>query len=261
MKKVFLLSAFILVSLSAIQAQNSFSLFFGGAFPTGDFSESDMDKEHWGLLGNDRDGGAGVGFDIGLQWNFGIQNVNGLGIILSVDGIINTLNSDVKDFFEDLEDEFEEEEYDDYELKTPKYLNFPIMVGANYTYKVNDNLGLYGEAAMGFNLRKITDIYCQYEYDAVHYDDYGYVHYYTKGRTQTYEYDLSTSFAYRLGAGFVFNDKYNLGVSFWNLGAAKVKGTSVSEKNSYDSYDKSKNKFKYKDITPTMVMVRFGIKF
>ena len=30
---------------------------------------------------------------------------------------------------------------------------------------MNENIGLFGEAAMGFNIRKITKLYEHYEYD------------------------------------------------------------------------------------------------
>ena len=236
--------------------------------PVGEFAESDMDDEEWILINDDEKvGGAGVGIDLGMQWKFGIQSVNGLGIILSVDGMVNRLNSDINEWMEDYIDDAEDE-YDDFELKTPKYFNFPVLVGVNYTHALNENIGLFGEAAMGFNIRKITKLYEHYEMDDsyTYYNGYSYSTIeYTYKRTYTYNYDMSSTFAFRIGGGLVFNNRFTLGLSYWNLGSARIKGKYESERTSYNGdavvTTKDKDKFKLKSLTPTMVMLRFGISF
>lgn len=247
MKKNFILFVAMMASVCLMQAQNSFTLNLGGAIPNGKYAESDIDENEWGLIYEKKDGGAGIGFNLGLQWNFGIQSVKGLSILFSVDAIVNTLNSDLNDHFDDVRDEMEDKA-DDYSLTTPKYINVPVMIGANYTYKLNEGFGVYGEAAMGLNLRKITNLSIFTETNGYEY-------------SETYEYDFATSFGYRIGAGFVFYDKYTLGISYWNLGAAKVKG-KATEVLEYDGdKDKDTDKFKLKDITPTQVLFRLGIRF
>lgn len=259
MKKVLLLVAAFVAGISAMQAQNNngFTFFLGVASPTGEFSYSDVEDGEWALSNDDeKGGGAGLGFDIGLQYNYGIQQVPGLSVIFSADAILNTLNDDIKDFVDDWMDDAEDNDYDDYSFKTPKYYNLPIMAGANYTYKINDMLSVYGEMTMGLCFRKITNMEYHYEYDktisGVHYD---------VENTTTLEYDLSTSFAYRLGTGVVLKDKYNIGLSFWNLGAAKVKGKAYYEYQSGTTSMDDDERFSGKKVAPTMYMLRVGFKF
>lgn len=247
MKKILVLFAAMTAGICAMQAQTNFTLFLGGSMPTGEFAESDMDREEWVLLSNKKGGGAGTGFNIGLQWNFNIQSVQGLSILFSIDGIMNPVNSDVKDYLEDIADDDEGAEFN-YTL--PKYLNFPVMVGARYSYGLNQNISLYGEAAMGLAFRKITNLSIHEEFTEAG-KDYEY--------DETYEYDFSTSFAYRFGAGFIINNKYNIGVSLWNLGASKVKGTMRGEEKYDGERDTEKEKFKSKNVIPTMIMFRLGI--
>lgn len=258
MKKILVLVAAMTAGICAMQAQTNFTLFLGGSMPTGEFAESDMDREEWVLISNEKGGGAGTGFNIGLQWNFNIQSVQGLSILFSIDGIMNTVNSDIKDYLEDIADE-EDDEGDEFNYTLPKYLNFPVMVGASYSYGLNQNISLYGEAAMGLAFRKITNLSIHEEYERTRYDD-DYNPYKVDAESdETYEYDFSTSFAYRFGAGFIINNKYNIGVSLWNLGASKVKGTARWEEKYDGERDTDKGKFKTKNVTPTMIMFRLGI--
>lgn len=217
--------------------------------PNGKFAESDFNNLEWVLMSDKKkSGGAATGFDVGLQWNFDIQSVRGLSLLLSVDGILNPVNSDIKDGFEDLSYKYEEDD-GEVEYTLPMYLNFPVMLGARYNYDLNENLAIYGEAAMGLAFRKITDLNFNVEYS----DD-------GEEETDTFMYDFSTSFAYRFGAGFIINNKYNIGVSMWNLGASKVKGTArFVEKEPGEGTETEKEKFKFKDVTPTMIMFRLGI--
>ncbi|MBR1513636.1 MAG: hypothetical protein IJ622_05015 [Bacteroidales bacterium] len=137
-------------------------------------------------------------------------------------------------------------------MRTPKYLNVPLMVGANYTYDINQKLGIYGEAGLGANFRYITKL----EMDGK--ETY-------QGETYkvnvSVEYDPTFTFAYQLGAGIEINKSMTVGVDFYNLGAGKVSG-KMKEKESYNgSSETDSEKFKYKRVTPTMVMLRVGFKF
>ena len=249
MKKVFILFAAMMAGLCAMQAQTTFTFHIGGVMPTAKFAESDLDNGEWALINENRkDGGAGLGVDLGLQWNFGIQSVNGLSILFSVDAIANTLNSDVKDFIDDVIDNAEDNGYDDASVTKPLYINIPIMVGATYNYKFNESFGVFGEAALGLNIRDITNL--KYSLEAGSYES-----------SQTLDYKLATTVAYRVGAGLVFNDKYTLGISYWNLGAAKVNAKITDEVDGPSGHDKDTEKFKGKALTPTMAMLRVGFRF
>ena len=196
------------------------------------------------------EGGAGMGFTAGLKFKFN-TGVKGLGVILSVDGIYNGLNSDVRDFFEDVEDEWEEE-FDDFSMKTPKYLNVPLMVGANYTYDVSPKFGIYGEAGLGANLRYITKL--ELDGKGTYYGD-------TYKINLAVDYDPTFTLAYQLGAGIEINKSITIGINYYNLGAGKVSG-KMKEKETYNgSTDSDSEKFKYKRVTPTLVMLRVGFRF
>ena len=247
--KRLMMVAVMLIIGSQLFAQTNVYLNLGGAIPTGDFA--DGDESGFALVSGDfTEGGAGMGFTAGLKFKFN-TGLKGLGVILSLDGIYNGLNADVRDFFEDVENEWDDD-FNDFSMRTPKYLNVPLMVGANYTYDINQKLGIYGEAGLGANFRYITKL----ELDGK--ETY-------QGETYkvnvAVEYDPTFTFAYQLGAGIEINKSMTVGVNFYNLGAGKVSG-KMKEKESYNgSSETDSEKFKYKRVTPTMVMLRVGFKF
>ena len=247
MKKIAktMIVAVLLFASSQLFAQTDVYLNLGGAIPTGDFA--DGDETGFGLVSGDfTEGGAGMGFTAGLKFKFN-TGLKGLGVILSLDGIYNGLNADVRDLFEEAENELEED-YNDFSLKTPKYLNVPLMVGANYTYDINSKIGVYGEAGLGCNFRYITNFGMEVKEAG-------------NKASIVYEYAPTFSFAYQLGAGIEINEKITVGASFYNLGNGKVSG-KVKYKESYNGSSTSDSeKFKYKRVTPTMVMLRVGFKF
>lgn len=246
MNRVFkmMMVAVLLFAGNLLFAQTNVYLNLGGAIPVGDFA--DGDESGFGLVSDDfTEGGAGMGFSVGLKFKFN-TGLKGLGVILSLDGIYNGLNSDVKDWFEDVENSWEED--GDVTMKTPKYINVPLMAGVNYTYDINSNFGIYGEAGLGVNFRHITNLSLEVK-------DSGWK------ENLTYKYDPTFTFAYQLGAGVEINKKIILGINYYNLGAGKVSGR-VTEKESYNgSSDSDSEKFKYKRVTPSMVMLHVGFKF
>lgn len=262
-KLTFVLAVLLLAGLS-VNAQTHFGIRFGGVFPTGDFGEAKIkdidDISKWVLIGESKEGGAGVGFSLGMYWKFDIPSVSGLGIVFSFDGIYNGLNGDLNDFFDDLEDlRWDDSDVIEYETTTPKYLNVPIMLGVNYSYPLKDGLSVFGEAAVGLNVRLITNYEMNYIYDTYKDTDSG-RDYYSVAISNVYEYDVATSFAFRIGTGITIKDKYSIGVDYFGLGSARVKGEYKYERVALDSR-KDNTKFKFKELSPTMLMVRFGIQF
>lgn len=251
MNRVFkmMMVAVLLFAGSLLFAQTNVYLNLGGAIPTGDFA--DGDESGFALVSEDfTEGGAGMGFTAGLKFKFN-TGLKGFGVILSLDAIYNGLNSDVKDWFEDVENDWEAD-FNDFTMKTPKYLNAPLMVGANYTYDINQKLGIYGEAGLGANFRYITKLELEGK-QSYQGDTYKYI-----GEN---EYDPTFTFAYQLGAGIEVSKRMTIGVNYYNLGSGKVSG-KFKEKVSYSgSSDSDSEKFKYKRVTPTMVMLRVGFKF
>lgn len=259
-KKVFLAVALMAMMGGAAMAQSAFSLKLGGAFPMGDFADaktSSNNIDRWGLLTKDNEGGAGTGFNVGLEWRFGIPSVSGLGLVVSVDGFYNGLNEDLRDFFEEAKDNMEDE-YDDFSLTTPVYMNVPVMLGVNYNLKVADAVSLYATGAAGVNARIITPFAMEQE---DHYTVNG-SRYSTESK-MTVTFNTTFTFGFRLAAGVTFSEKYSIELGYYNLGAGKVKLTEEEEY--YDSYysdtESGKEKETLKSITPEMVTLRFGIGF
>lgn len=249
MKRFFtlIIAATLMFAGSQLFAQTDVYLNLSGVVPTGNFADGEIDNSgvDWGLLDEDKDGGAGFGFNAGLKFKIA-TGVNGLGVLVSVDGIYNGLNSELREYFADLIDDGEDN-YDDFYLITPKYINIPALAGVNYTYNINQKFGVFAEAGIGPNLRIITKLerYAETNYGKT---------------TSTIEYEPKLSFAYQIGAGIELSKRITLGVNFYNLGDAKVRYEwTTKEKTQYGNNSDSE-KETLKRIKPTMVMVRVGIK-
>ena len=246
MKKLstLIIAVMLMFAGSQLLAQTNVYLNLSGALPTGDFADGDEDD--WGLMGEDNEGGAGFGFNVGLKFNIA-TGVKGLRAMITLDGIYNGLNSDLRDAFEDVI-EAGEDRYDEFEFTTPKYINIPVMGGVNYTYNFNNKFGIYGEAGLGANLRLITKMesYIETSYQKA---------------TTTFQYDPKFSLAYQLGAGIELSNRFTIRINFYDLGDPKVKG-KISEKVKYTGggSDSDSEKFTWKRIRPTMVMLRVGFK-
>lgn len=250
MKKIFMtVMMFALAGIGAVEAQNNFSLHLGVALPTSDYADATADYSNgvlrYGLMDNTKKGGAGTGFTAGMQYKIGINSVKGLGVIVSADVFFNSVNSDVRDFFDEWIDDNESSNYE-VDFTLPYYLHIPVMVGLNYTYDIKDNIALFGEGALGANVRILTGL--EY-YQATA----------TQEMIQTVSYDVATSFAFRIGCGLCLNKKYTIGINYYNHGTAKVTGEWTSEINGVTQ--PGHNKLKGGKIAANNVAIRFGINF
>lgn len=246
MKKLstFIIAALLVFAGSQLFAQTNVYLNLSGAIPTSDFA--DGDENDWGLITEDNEGGAGLGFNVGLKFNIA-TGVNGLRAMITLDGIYHGLNSDLRDFVEDAIDEGESD-YKEFSLITPKQINIPAMAGVNYTYSFNNKFALFAEAGLGANMHIITKLEEYRETD-------------TRKMTSTIEYDPQISFAYQLGAGIELSKRVTIGIDYYNLGAAKVRGKEIYKvKYTGGGSDSDSEKFSLKRITPTMIMLRVGFK-
>lgn len=246
MKKLttLIIAAALMFAGSQLFAQTNVYLHLSGAIPTGDFA--DGDEDNWGLVTNDTEGGAGLGLNVGFKFNIA-TGVNGLRVLISLDGIYNGLNSDLRDKFEDLVDEGESN-YNEFSIIKPNYINVPVMGGVNYTYNFNPKFGLFAEAGLGPDLHIVTKMETYTETAS-------------RKTTNTLEYDPKISLAYQIGAGVELSKRITVGVSFYNLGAAKVKvKESYKVKYTGGNTDSNSDKYSLKRITPTMVMLRVGFK-
>lgn len=240
MKKTLLVAVSLLtLGAGAAQAQSKFTLKLGGGFPTGDFGDFSMREDGspvFILEGDTRigpGGAAGTGFNVGVQWKLmEIKSVQGLDLVLSADAFYNALNSDIRDMVAEAATRFSY-----YSLA--KYLNFPVMLGLNYGTGIAPNIGLYGEAAAGLNLRYITsNIWEKNEQEA------------------RVNYGAETSFGYRVAVGLIFSSRYSVELGYYNLGSAKVKEEAVLSENGIVEYTEKRYVGR---LTPTLLTLRLGI--
>lgn len=246
--KVFALTLMMVVGGQAM-AQTRGAMFLGASFPMSDFAEFDA-FDDFALTTNEfdnDDAGAGIGFNAGLKWYFNV-GVQGLGVMLSVDGFYNGPSKDLKNFYRETEDSF-----NGGSLKykaTPQYINVPAMLGLNYIYHINPNLGVYVEAGAGGNLRFITSM------ESV-----------IKGVetqiTKLQEYDKAFSFAYQAGIGVEVAKNLVIGCSFYDLGSAAVTGEqTIKTKTLIDNASNTENDFReLGTVHPIMVLGRIGFSF
>lgn len=251
MKKLstLIIAAILMFAGSQLFAQTNIYLNLSGAIPSGNFADGDIDYRDgqiydidWGLLDDDTEGGAGIGFNVGLKFNIA-TGINGLRAMITLDGIYNGLNSDLREYFSDRIDDGEDA-YKDFALSSPKYINIPVMAGVNYTYNFNNKFGLFAEAGLGPNLRIITNYY-------------SYVETTNQKITSTIEYDPKISLAYQVGAGIELSRRITIGIDYYNLGSAKVKYEWTTKRKPGDTNHDNDS---FKRITPTIVMLRVGFK-
>lgn len=250
MKKIVItVMVLAMASMGALQAQNTFSLRAGLALPMGNYASATADYTNnvlrYGLLDQTKKGGAGMGFCAGMQEKFGFSGVKGFGIIVSADFFYNSTNTDVSDFYEEYVSA-NETSTKEYSFTLPKYIHVPIMAGVNYTYDINDKIGVFGEGALGVNLRFIT----------------GYEAYAATTTTENIgriSYKTATTFAYRFGCGIIFAKRFTLGLSYIDHGSSKVKGEATSETNGVTN--PGTTNLKGGKIAATNLAIRFGLNF
>ena len=241
--KVFAMTLMLVFGGQAM-AQTHGTMFLGASFPMGDFAKVN-DLYSTALWGNDQQtfGGAGIGFNAGLKWDFGV-GIPGLAVVLSVDGLYNGPSADMKQCYKDrvnLTDYLNNE----VDQTTPKYINVPAMLGLRYTFYLTPQLAIYAEGAAGGNARFITDYTMKYT-DLL-----------SVKHTDTENYSTAFTFAYQAGLGIEVSKNLVIGCSFYNLGGATVKGEGTNKPSlTNGNYDINRGTLK-----PVMVLGRIGFRF
>ena len=190
-----------------------------------------------------------VGANIGVKAKYNISGLKGLGIIATADVLFNTAaDFDIKEVYEG------RNILSEYLYST--YINIPVMVGANYNYAINDKVSIWGEAAVGANLRIITsDIFDDkrsYGMDIIDYTEINYDNCFTLG--------------FQAGLGVMLKNKYSIGLHYYNLGnkAVTEKYTEIIDftNASGHHYANIINEPRTKPpLKTTMLLIRFGYHF
>lgn len=225
-------------------AQTHGTMFLGASFPMGDFNKVDSYYSTALYGGQDATyGGAGLGFNAGLKWDFGV-GVPGLAAVLSIDGLYNGNSSDMKECYKDYASGFDVLNRD-IEQNIPQHINVPVMLGLRYTYYFNPQLGLYAEGAAGGNGRFITSHVMKYtSLLGVKYND-------------AERFNAAFSFAWQAGLGLEVSKNLVVGCSFYDLGGSVVKGTETLKFGS----EKIVNDFERGKLRPMMLLARIGFRF
>lgn len=254
--KVLVCAAMLVVSGQAI-AQIRGSLFLGATLPMGQYASFE-DFDSFALIStdaNDDFAGAGTGFNAGVRWYFNV-GVEGLDVILSVDGFFNGPCSKLKNTYREMESSIEGpivESSFKYNA-TPKYINIPAMLGLKYTYDFNPNLGVYIEAGAGGNARFITGMESVSQSNIAGID--------TKVTT-IQKYEKAFSFAYQAGVGIEVSKNLVIGCNFYDLGGAGVCGEqTVKTKTLNDNVSNSKTDYlELGNVHPMVILGRIGFSF
>ena len=228
-------------------AQSGTYLNLGINIPQGKFG----DKANNCILYSDCDfGGANLGINVGFKF-LTQTKVQGLGFMITVDGMYNKLQHDLKS-----------EDFVPYfipgiegiaiNVKNPKYLNIPFMLGLNYSLEVNRTFGFFVEAGAGIDARFITP--CKitaFDYSLEQKPDY----------TFKNSYVTKFSFAYQIGLGISIKNAITFGLSYFDLGSALVQGTTEKLLRTTASAPVvgEKEDFKYRQLATKMFVFRLGI--
>lgn len=251
MKKLrILLIAFACVIGVQVMAQSRGSLFLGASLPMKDYAEFDgFDK--FALFNAGDDAGAAVGFNLGLKWYYNI-GVEGLGVMLSIDGFYNGPNADLKLAYREQQGQLGNQNLDYTFLynATSSYINVPAMLGLNYIYRFTPLFAAFVEAGAGANVRFITGMESVKDEAEM------------KTRTLI-KYDNVFSFAYQAGLGIEIAKVFVLSFGFYDLGGGVVKGEEeVRVTTLNDNVTTTDVQYKtYGNVHPIMLVGRIGFSF
>lgn len=253
--KVFALAAMLIIGGQAM-AQTRGAMFLSASFPLKDYADFDgfSDFALTSLDSDADDCGAGIGFNVGFKWYFNV-GVEGLGVMLSLDGFYNGPNSDLKAAYRENESTFNGHLYNNsfkYNAK-PQFVNVPLMLGLNYIYHFNPNFGIYVEAGAGANLRFITSMETVGKSDILGVETQ---------ITTTQKYDLGFGFAYQAGVGIEVAKNLVIGCSFYDLGKAPVKGEQTIRTKTQNLDPSTKTEYRELGTAhPMMILGRLAFCF
>lgn len=260
-KLLLVFSFYLLVSL-ALRAQLYVGVHGGATLPQGFYAESRMSDNEWMFAeGHQLKGGAGRGWDAGIDISIAMPFHPSLEIAFTADFMQSGPNRDIREYYEiSYTRRYSQCSY--YDMRLPQLRNIPIFLGVRYCYPVTIGIDLYGEALAGINHRLITDWVLTFTSDPwtpqenLEYPEYNNIDIRT--------YTPATTFAFRLGAGVLIKKKVTLGASFQMLGKAPLAwDRNVTTR--YDVYGQiceynTSTHTDYTDLNPTLVLVQLGYR-
>ncbi len=157
-----------------------------------------------GLKTGDKIGLAQTGFGIEMELNTPVWT-KGMSWIISAKALINPTNG------EEIESIYRSEWKDtvNVELDLGTWINIPIMTGLKYSFDVTKDFELFGLAQTGVNISKAPSLKA------------------TEGNVTIEEtnYEFITDYSVEVGVGIIYNQKFKLGVNYFNGGTPRYRGT------------------------------------
>lgn len=251
------LMAMLLLLPATASAQLYFGLRGGATIPKSYYADSRMSDNEWMFTeGHQHKGGAGRGWDAGIEIAYAMPFHKNLEILLTADFMQGGVSRNVRDYYE-LSYIHRYDHCAKYEMQLPRFRNIPILLGCRYAYPATHGIDLYGEASVGFNLRYITDWNLSFASpDWVQTDGQQFSEY---NNTDIRHYAPATTFAYRLGAGFIFKKIVILGANFSILGSSPLvwDRTTTTQYSIYGDIVENTNTshVEYHPLNPTLITI------
>lgn len=236
MKKTKLIVAAVaamVMGLGTLNAQTT--VYLGGVMPLDNYSDGSITNIAL-TNGNSENGAAAFGFTVGAKYRMPLAK--GLSAFVSADFMFNGLRDTITTYNDGDDDQ------------NSNYINVPVMVGLNYEYNLGHAAAIYAEAGLGLNMRFITDFASTTTVAGI------------AGATTTVNYDPAYTFAWQAGAGIKLQGKYSIGVNYYALGKADVKGSaSVSGNVAGISGSTSSYDYTAGSLNPGLLTIRLGYDF
>lgn len=188
---------FVILCVYSLSAQKKYEVHIGLSSPSGDFAD-----DTYGDAFSDGSGCAALGFNLGLK-SYTPLKINGLSLFYGADLLYNPMSKDFQDYIEE-----NISSNTDIEIKYPKYINIPIIIGLNQKFELKNDLSIYGEAGIGLNFSKVTDLVMESKAMNV---------------SSTLSFDPMFNLCFSIGGGLIIQNKYTIGLNYKPLGSYKMK--------------------------------------
>jgi len=191
-----------------------------------------------GLQTGDKIGLAETGFGIGLDVSTPVW-VEGMEWIISTKFLLNPTNSG------EIQSLYRSQWGDsvNVELDVGNWINIPLMTGLKYNLNISNDFECYGIAQGGVNFSKAPSLMA------------------TEGSVTLEEtsYRFATDYSVELSIGIIYNQKFNLGISYFNGGTPRYRGTRVLNPDYFPRIFNIESDIIAEERTISMFTLVFGI--
>lgn len=232
-KFLFAAVAALLMGVSTMNAQTTVRL--GVGLPMGPYKDGSVTD--WGcLISNSDKAAASLGFTLGAKYQMPL--VSGLNLMFTGDLFYNGLSDTITG------------KNNNSDSKNPNYFNIPLMVGVDYNLSLGNAAAIYVEAGAGLNVRLMSGYTGAVNFGSL------------AAATAEITYDPAFTFAYQAGLGFKFNGRYSIGVNYYALGKADVKGKWKATASALGvGVSTGEQDFTAGKINPSILTIRLGMDF